>query len=178
MKGGSMAKVVELRRHTDNDGDVLSDEGVATAIEIGASLRGDYELAVSSGAQRSTQTIGCFLASLGQTVARGVVVEPRFKSDVEDRWRDAYERGGGGDISSFLGADPELVASESAVLGAALADVFERLSDGARALVVGHSPMQEAAVYGVTGEKIEPLSKGAGVVVVEESGTYRVEAAE
>ncbi len=173
-----MAKVVELRRHTDNDGDVLSDEGVATAIEIGASLRGGYELVVSSGAQRSTQTIACFLASLGQTVVRGVVVEQRLKSEVEDRWRDAYERGGGGDISSFLDADPELVVSESAVLGAALTDVFERLSDGARALVVGHSPMQEAAVYGLTGKKIEPLSKGAGVVVVQDSGAYRVEPAE
>jgi phosphohistidine phosphatase SixA len=172
-----MARVVELRRHTDNQGDVLSDEGIASAIEIGASLHGDYELAVSSGAQRATQTIACFQASLGQTIAQGVIVEPRFKSEVEDRWRDAYERGGGGDIASFLEADAELVASEAAVLSAALADLFERLPEGARALVVGHSPMQEAAVFGLTGEKIEPLSKGAGVLVVEESGSYRVEPA-
>jgi broad specificity phosphatase PhoE len=173
-----MARVVELRRHTDNDGDVLSAEGIARAIEVGARLHGDYALAVSSGAQRATQTIACFQASLGQTIPQGVVVEPRFKSEVEDRWRDAYERGGGGDIASFLEADAELVASESAVLSAALADVFERLPEGARALVVGHSPMQEAAVYGLTGEKVEPLSKGAGVLVVEESGSYRVEPAE
>ena len=172
-----MARVVELRRHTDNEGDVLSDEGIASAIEIGASLHGGYELAVSSGAQRATQTIACFQASLGQTIAQGVIVESRFQSEVEDRWRDAYERGGGGDIASFLEADPELVASEAAVLSAALADLFERLPEGARALVVGHSPMQEAAVFGLTGERIEPLSKGAGVLVVAESGSYRVEPA-
>jgi phosphohistidine phosphatase SixA len=172
-----MTRVVELRRHTDNEGDVLSDEGIASAIEIGATLHGDYELAVTSGAQRATQTIACFQASLGQTIAQGVIVEARFKSEVEDRWRDAYERGGGGDIASFLEADPELVASEAAVLSAALADLFQRLPEGARALVVGHSPMQEAAVFGLTGEKIEPLSKGAGVLVVEESGSYRVEPA-
>jgi broad specificity phosphatase PhoE len=169
-----MTKVVELRRHTDNDGDALSDEGIANAIEIGGRLQGDYALAVSSGAQRATQTIACFLASLGQRVPQGVIVEPRFKSEVEERWRDAYKRGGGGDIASFRRADPELVASESDVIGRALVDVFERLPEGARALVVGHSPMQEAAVYGLTGEEIEPLPKGAGVSVMEESGSYRV----
>jgi broad specificity phosphatase PhoE len=169
-----MTKVVELRRHTDNDGDVLSDEGIAAAIEVGGRLRGDYDLAVSSGAQRATQTIACFLASLGQRVSQGVIVEPRFKSEVEDRWREAYEGGGGGDIASFRKADPDLVASESDALGRALADVFERLPEGGRALIVGHSPMQEAAVYGLTGEEIKPLSKGAGVSVREESGSYRV----
>jgi hypothetical protein len=38
--------------------------------------------------------------------------------------------------------------------------------------------MQEAAVYGLTGEEIEPLSKGAGICVMEESGSYRVTPAE
>jgi broad specificity phosphatase PhoE len=169
-----MTKVVELRRHTDNDGDVLSDEGIADAIEVGGRLRGDYALAVSSGAQRATQTIACFLAGLGQRVPQGVIVEPRFQSEVEERWREAYERGGGGDIASFRKADPDLVTSESDLLGRALADVFGRLPEGGRALVVGHSPMQEAAVYGLTGEEVEPLSKGAGVSVTQESGSFRV----
>jgi len=61
-----MAKRIELRRHTDNDGDVLSPEGVRAAVQIGASLGGPYELMVSSGAQRATQAAGCFLA--GQAI--------------------------------------------------------------------------------------------------------------
>ena len=54
-------------------------------------------------------------------------------------------------------------------------DTFARLPNGGRALVVGHSPMNEAAVYGLTGEAIEPLSKGAGVVVTAtDGGGYEV----
>ena len=68
-----MARAVELRRHTDNDGDVLSDEGVAAALRLGAGLAGGYRLAVSTGAQRATQTVGCLLAALGQPVPDGVV---------------------------------------------------------------------------------------------------------
>ena len=78
-----MARVVELRRHTDNDDDVLSAEGVAKAIEIGASLRGDYELAVSSGAQRATQTIACFLAGLGQRAKWRIAGATRTNAAVE-----------------------------------------------------------------------------------------------
>jgi broad specificity phosphatase PhoE len=63
-----------LRRHTDADDDVLTAEGVRAALAIGARLRGDYDLAVSTGAQRATQTLACFLAALGQQVPGGVVV--------------------------------------------------------------------------------------------------------
>jgi hypothetical protein len=55
-----MARFVELRRHTDNDGDLLTDEGVAAALRIGAGLAGGYRLGVSTGAQRATQTLACF----------------------------------------------------------------------------------------------------------------------
>ena len=171
-----MSKSVELRRHTDSDGDVLSAEGVAAALKIGQRLRGGNVLAVSSGAQRATQTVACFLAGLGEQVRDGVVVDSRFRSNVEDRWRAAFERAGAGDIDSFRSVDPELVDSEGRVLGNALEDVFGRLSDGERALVVGHSPMQEVAVFGLTGQVVDPLGKGAGVVVTETDGEYSVEA--
>jgi broad specificity phosphatase PhoE len=171
-----VSKSVELRRHTDSDGDVLSAEGVAAALKIGQRLRGGNVLAVSSGAQRATQTVACFLAGLGEQVRDGVVVDSRFRSNVEDRWRAAFERAGAGDIDSFRSVDPELVDSEGRVLGNALEDVFGRLSDGERALVVGHSPMQEVAVFGLTGQVVDPLGKGAGVVVTETDGEYSVEA--
>ena len=75
---------MELRRHTDADGDTLTAAGIAAALEIGAGLRGGYDLAVSSGAQRATQTIACFLAALDQQVPAGVVVESGLRSPVED----------------------------------------------------------------------------------------------
>ena len=170
-----MAKHVELRRHTAADGDVLTPEGVKAALEIGARLEGGYDLLVSSGAQRATQTLACFLAGLGEKVPHGVVVEPGLRSAAEERWRAAYEKAGSGTLQALREADPELVEEDSAALAAALRRVLESLPGGGRALVVGHSPTNEAAVLGLTGQIVEPLSKGDGVLVVEEDGDLRVE---
>ena len=170
-----VAKEIELRRHTDADEDVLTAAGVAAALAIGAQLRGGYELAVSSGAQRATQTLACFLAALGQQVPGGVVVEPGLRSRVEDRWRAAYQKAGSGSLDALREADPELVADDSQRLGAALQAVLDRLPDGGRALAVGHSPSNEAAILGLTGETVAPLAKGAGVLVATRDARYQVE---
>ena len=170
-----MARYVELRRHTDADGDVLTPEGVHAATEIGARLRGGYDLLVSTGAQRATQTLACFLAARGERVAGGVVVEAGLRSGREDRWREAYEQAGSGELEALRSADPELAEEDSAALGAALGRVLDALADGGRALVVGHSPTNEAAVLGLTGELVAPLAKGAGVLVTEDDGDFRVE---
>ena len=170
-----MARYVELRRHTDNDGDALTDDGVRAALEVGRSLAGGYDLLVSSGAQRATQTLACFACALGEPVPGGAVVEDGLRSRVEDRWRDAYQRAGSGDLASLREADPDLVREDSAELAAALGRVLERLPDGGRALAVGHSPTNEAAVLGLTGTIIEPMGKGAGVLVIAEGDETRVE---
>jgi broad specificity phosphatase PhoE len=170
-----VSKTIELRRHTDADGDVLSAEGVAAALEIGRRLSGGYDLAVSTGAQRATQTLACFLAGLGEQVAGGVVVEPGLRSQLEDSWRAAYETAGSGELAALREVDPELVTEDSGRLGAALRRVLNALPDGCSALVVGHSPTNEAAVLGLTGEIVSPLAKGAGVRVVADGDNYQVE---
>jgi broad specificity phosphatase PhoE len=170
-----VAKYVELRRHTDDDDDALSDEGVRAALEIGAGLEGDYEVLVSSGAQRATQTLACFLAASGQKVPGGVLVEAGLRSEAEDRWKAAYQEAGSGELDALRSADPELVEEDSATLGDALRRVLDGLPDGARALVIGHSPTNEAAVLGLTGEVVAPMAKGDGVLIVEDGGELRVE---
>jgi broad specificity phosphatase PhoE len=171
-----MSKCLELRRHTDSDGDVLSGEGIEAAVEIGRNSDASFEVAISSGAQRATQTIACILCGHGGPVPGGTRVDGRFRN-AEDRWRGAYEKAGAGDIASFREADPELVETESRALAEALREALNTVPEGGRALVVGHSPMLEAAVFGLTSKAIEPLSKGTGVLVVEqEDGDYRVEA--
>jgi broad specificity phosphatase PhoE len=170
-----MAKAIELRRHTHNEGDVLTPEGVRAALEIGSRLAGGYDLAVSTGAQRATQTLACFLAALGERVAGGVLVEPGLRSQVEERWRAAYERAGSGALEPLRRADPELVERESAILGAALRSVLDRLADGGRALLVGHSPTNEAAVLGLTGRIVPPVGKGAGLLVVAEEPVFEIQ---
>jgi broad specificity phosphatase PhoE len=175
---GRVRREIELRRHTDNEEDVLTAEGIAAALEIGARLRGGYHIGVSTGAQRATQTLACFLAALGQQVPGGVVVEAGLRSQVEDRWRAAYQKAGSGALEALREADPELVVEDSERLGAALRRVLDGLPDGGRALVVGHSPTNEAAVLGLTGEIVAPLAKGAGVLVVAGDGDWQIEALE
>jgi broad specificity phosphatase PhoE len=170
-----MARYVELRRHTDSDGDALTEDGVRAALEIGRQLAGGYALLVSTGAQRATQTLACFACALREPVPGGAVVEPGLRSQVEDRWRAAYERAGSGELEALRGADPELVEEDSAVLGAALRRVVERLGPSGRALVVGHSPTNEAAVLGLTGRLVSSLAKGAGVLVVADGPEFRVD---
>jgi broad specificity phosphatase PhoE len=166
---------LELRRHTDSDGDVLSDEGVLAALEIGRRLAGPYTLLVSSGAQRATQTLACFACALTESVSGGVIVEPALRSEVEDRWRAANRAAGSPMLAALREADPDLVREDSERLAAGLRRILDRLPEGGRALAVGHSPTNEAGVFRLTGELVSPLSKGAGVLIVVEVDRTRVE---
>jgi len=170
-----MAKEIELRRHTDNDGDVLTRAGVEAALALGATLRGGYDVLVSSGAQRATQTLACVACALGERIRGGAYVESGLRSKVEDRWRRAYQQAGSGELGALRSADPELVEQDSAILGAAVGRVIDELPEGGRALVIGHSPTNEAAVLGLTGQLVSPMAKGAGVLLVHDDGKTRVE---
>ncbi len=170
-----MARYVELRRHPHNDGDVLTPEGIEAALALGASLAGGYQVVVSSGAQRATQTAACIIAGLGEPVPGGVVVEPGIRSNLEDEWRAAYRAAGSGDLHALLAADPGLVRADSAVLAQGLGHIFDRLDEGQRALAIGHSPTNEAAVYGLTGIIIVPMEKGGGVLVIDTGDGYELD---
>jgi broad specificity phosphatase PhoE len=170
-----MSRTVDLRRHTDADGDTLTPDGVRMAVEIGKRLQETYDVVVSSGAQRATQTAACLLAGMARPVAGGVVVNSGFRSNVEERWFAAARQAKGKDLEAFRAVDPDLVEKESTLLGGVLRETLESLPEGGRALVVGHSPTTEAAVLGLTGQVVEPIAKGEGVRVVEDAGTYRIE---
>src|SRR5207247_9532181 len=108
-------------------------------------------------------------------VEGGGIGEAGLRSGSEGRCREAYERAGSSELEALRTADPELVEEDSAALGAALGRVLDALADGGRALVVGHSPTNEAALFGLTGQIVGPISKGAGDLVVADEPAYRVE---
>ena len=166
---------MELRRHTDNDGDDLTAQGVADAEAIGREgLHPPYAAFISSGAARATQMVTILRHAAGQDDSPMSEV-PGLRSSVEDRWRAAAKAAGkGATVEQIRGIDPDLVEHEERLLGAALRGVVESLPEGGRALVVGHSPTNEAAVAGLTGEVVEPLGKGAGVLLVEDDGRFTV----
>ena len=168
-------RYVEVRRHTDNDDDQLSPDGVRAAEEIGRSrLHPPYALFVSSGAGRATQMLDILRTVIGQDSVP-VVAEPSLRSVVEDRWRESAKAAGSSDLEEIRRVDPDLVEKESQMLAAALRGVVERVPEGGRALVVAHSPTTEAAVLGLTGHPVAPLGKGEGVLLVEDGGKYAVE---
>jgi hypothetical protein len=64
-------RYVELRRHTDNDGDALTSDGVAAAEAIGRDrLHPPYVAFVSTGAARATQMLEILQHTAGQDDAR------------------------------------------------------------------------------------------------------------
>ncbi|MEV0802721.1 hypothetical protein AB0I34_33855 [Kribbella sp. NPDC050281] len=168
-------RYVELRRHTENDGDRLTPRGVAEAEAIGGLLRPPYAAFVSTGAVRCTEMLKILRAAADQDGVP-IVEAIGLRSLVEDRWRDAVKAAGkGADVEAVRDVDPDLVERESLLLGTALRQVVDALPEGGRALVVGHSPTNEAAVLGLTGRAIPPLGKGEGVLLIEDSGTFRLE---
>jgi hypothetical protein len=72
--------------------------------------------------------------------------------------------------------DRDLVEKESARLAAAMRDLLAEVPEGGRGLAVGHSPLIEAAVYGLTGTVIEPLAECDGVLLEEDAGEVRLAA--
>ena len=168
-------RYVELRRHTDNDGDRLSEQGVADAEAIGRTgLHPPYAVFVSTGAERASEMLRILRRAARQDEVP-ITTEIGLRSAVEGRWREAAKAAGkGASLEGMRAVDPDLVEQESWLLGAALRRVVDGLPADGRALVVGHSPTNEAAVCGLTGRIIAPLGKGEGVVVVEDAGRFEV----
>jgi phosphohistidine phosphatase SixA len=168
-------RYVELRRHTDNDGDKLSERGVADAEAIGRTgLNPPYAAFISTGAERATEMLRILRRAAGQDEIP-ITTEAGMRSSVEDRWREAAKVAGkGASIEEMRAVDPDLVEHETQLLGSALQRVVQGLPEGGRALVVGHSPTNEAAVSGLVGETIAAIGKGEGVLVVEDRGRYEV----
>ena len=68
-------RYVELRRHTDNDGDRLSEQGVADAEAIGRTgLHPPYAVFVSTGAARASEMLRILRRAAGQDELCSLVV--------------------------------------------------------------------------------------------------------
>ena len=112
-----MTRYVELRRHTDNDGDRLTPQGIADAESIAGRLSPPYVAFVSTGASRCTQMVEILRSAAGQddvpiTEASGL------RSSVEDRWRVAAKAAGkGADVEAIRRVDPELVDVFTSLVG-------------------------------------------------------------
>jgi broad specificity phosphatase PhoE len=171
-------RALELRRHAPRnpDADALSEQGRALALHVGQDLPGGYVALFTSPARRAAETAAWFLRGLGQQLPQDHGVAEGLASPVEDRWRAAAKAAGGGRIDAVRERDPELVEEESARLADAVRALLAQIPEGGRGLAVGHSPLIEAAAFGLTGAVIEPLSECEGILVEEEEGRVRLAA--
>jgi broad specificity phosphatase PhoE len=165
-----LVRQLELRRHTDNDGDALTETGIRDAEQLGMQLRPNYALFASTGAHRATQMAEILRRAVGADAVPILIVE-ELRSSVEDRWREAARLAGkGADLEAIRRIDPQLVERETQLLGTALRQLLNRVPAGGRGLFIGHSPTIEAAVLGLTGQLVPPLAKGAGLLVTDAGG--------
>ena len=120
-------RYVELRRHSDNDGDRLTPQGVTDAEMIGRDrLHPPYAAFVSTGAARATQMLEILRRAARQDDVP-ITAAPGLRSSVEDRWREAARAAGkGADLDAIRAIDPDLVERESWLLGSALRQVVGR----------------------------------------------------
>jgi hypothetical protein len=109
-------RYVELFRHTDNDGDSLTGEGIEAAEEIGRErLSPPYAFFGSTGAHRATEMVQILRRAAGQEDAP-ITEVPGLRSSVEDRWREAASAAGqGAAVEGMREVDPDLVAGQIAV---------------------------------------------------------------
>jgi broad specificity phosphatase PhoE len=170
-------KVLELRRHAarEKDADALTTEGKVQAEDLGRSLHVDYDVLFVSPAKRAAETAAWILRGAGKQLADHAVVKGLI-SEEEDRWRAAGKAAPSSRIDAIAEQDPDLVATQSKQLADVVAGLFDRVPEGGRALVIGHTPLLEAAVYGLTGVVVEPLEECEGIAVTQaDAGDYQME---
>lgn len=167
---------LELRRHAprDPDEDKVSHQGGRLAEQIGRGLRGPYAAIFTSTAKRAAETAAFFLSGLGQKLPENHLVTEGLASQVEDRWRTAAKAAGTGRIGEIVKQDEDLVREESGRLADAIRELLDRVPEDATGLAIGHSPLIEAAVYGLTGDVIEPLKECEGVLLEQEGDEIRL----
>lgn len=168
-------RTVEFRRHAarQRDADALSEEGRAQAERVGRTLPA-YDAVFVSPARRAAETVEWFSRGAGRPFPAPTVVEG-LASPLEDRWRRAGRTAGSSHLEAIRDRDPELVEAEAARLARVFAELVDRVPEGGRALAVGHSPLIEAGVFGLTGRVLQPLDECEGVALTLEGGAWTVE---
>jgi broad specificity phosphatase PhoE len=170
-------KQLDLFRHArrQKDADALSPEGRLQAESLGMRLPDDYAVVFVSPAYRAAETMAWILRGSKQSMPDHAVVSGLTSAE-EDRWRAAGKASDSQRLDALRARDPELVAAESARLAAVVADLFEQVPEGRHGLAVGHTPLVEAAIYGLAGVVLEPLAECEGVrLTLHKEGRHEIE---
>jgi len=136
---------IELLRHAprDPERDALSPEGRSLAAEAGRDRQGvRYDAVFVSPAERAAETVAWILRGANHQLPAAHSVVPGLAG------KDA------------TGGSPEGLA-------AGLRSLLAELDDGDRALAVSHTPFVERAVFGLTGDEVEPMRELEGIEITQ-----------
>jgi hypothetical protein len=138
-------------------------------------MRDDFDMLFLSPASRAGETGAWFFRGSRQFFLEPVLV-PGLASERENEWRDAAKAAGSSRVDAIMAQDPRLVADESARLAGEVRALLDRIPEGGAGLAVGHSPLIEAAVYGLTGAIVDPLAECEGVgITQDDAGEHRIQ---
>lgn len=142
-------RTLELRRHAKRDpsADRLSPDGRLQAEDVGGTLTGGWTVVFVSPAERTAETVAWFLRARGEQLPPHAVI-PGLAGEGTDRSPLAMA----GVVTALLDAVP----------------------DGGRGLAVGHTPLIERAVLGISAEEIDPLAECEGVLLWREDDEHPV----
>ena len=174
-------KEIELRRHgAYQKGGLtpgaLTHEAQLEARAVGKSMRTDFAAVWFSPAQRAAETAAWFLRGSRQPPPPVLTEVPGLTPEREDEWREAGSAASSSRLDSVMEQNPGLVTEESERMAGLVRELFGRLKDGEAALVVGHTPLLEAAVYGLTSVIVEPLKELEGVnMTLDDAGDFRIQ---
>jgi broad specificity phosphatase PhoE len=129
----------------------------------------------TSPARRAAETAAWFLRGLGHPIPPMHGIAEGLASEAEDRWRAAAKAAGSSRIDAIERVDRDLVEKESTLLSDTVRRLMADLPEEGRGLVVGHSPLIEASVYGIVGAIVEPLKECEGLLLVQDESGTRLE---
>jgi hypothetical protein len=157
----------------------LSKEGFEEARRVGETMRGrEFTHLVLTPYFLTAQTAAAFSEGAGDFTIRDVMIEPSLLGD-DDRVRGWFEAtaaaraefGEENDGVEFVKrVRPDFFRFEFLRLQAVMMVFLNRLPEGCNALVVGHSPQTDCAIYGFSGRVIGRLRECEGVALTLRDG--------
>ena len=143
---------IELRRHAQREphADRLSPVGRAQAEDGGRAAGPVYAVVFVSPAGRAAETAAWWLRGAGQQLPDHEV------------------------IPGLAGRDATGGAPEGMAVG--IRALLDRVPEGGRGLAISHTPLVEAAAFGLSGMEVAPMAECEGILVsLEADGTVSVE---
>lgn len=168
-------KKVEIRRHALKDSgtrkDMLSPEGIEQARKAGAEMKNKgYTHVVITQLFRTPQTAAAMAEGAGDFAAAYVIVSPAlFTKRMDELVAYVKEHG------AVVKPEIPLIQEEARRMADEFVHLVAGLPENAHTLAIGHSPLTEIMILGLTGRVVSPLKECEGVILTFDGANWTIE---